>query len=71
MKEQVILKVRVFREAPRADVTFEGPRTAVDVHVRPEVSGGGERFAAEIAFVGFVLEQNRTVEVKSLPTSTD
>jgi len=33
VEEQVVLEVGVFAETSTANVTFEGPRTAVHVHV--------------------------------------
>lgn len=55
MQEEVILQVRLLGEAARTDVTLEGPRAVVDVHVRLEVARRRERLGAEAALVGFVL----------------
>lgn len=39
VQEEMVLEVRLFAEAARADLTLEGPRSAVDVHVRAEIAG--------------------------------
>lgn len=52
----MVLEVGVFREAARADVALERPRTAVDVHVRLEIAGRRERLGTKAAFVWFLLK---------------
>lgn len=54
----MILQIRVFGEPSGTDVTFEGPRPRMDVHVRSEIAWGWERFAAQVAFVWLILEIN-------------
>lgn len=61
MQEQVVLEVGVLGEAPRTDVTLEGPRTGMDVHVRTEIARRREGFTAETAFVGLVLQKRSCV----------
>lgn len=56
----MIFKVGVFGEAPRTDVTLEGPGAGVDVHVRSEVARRRERFAAQVALVRLVLQNRQT-----------
>ena len=51
----MILEVGVFAETARTDVALERPRAAVHVHVRFEVAGRRERFAAQGAFVRLFL----------------
>ena len=57
MKQHVIAKVRLFAEAAAADVTLEGPRAVVHVHVALEVSGGRERLGAQRTLVRLLLQQ--------------
>lgn len=61
MKEEMILQIRVFGEPSGTDVTFEGPRPRMDVHVRSEIAWGWERFAAQVAFVWLILEKINSV----------
>ena len=56
MEEQVVLEVGVLAEAAVADVTFERPRTAVDVHVRLEIPRRRERLGAQRTLVWFILK---------------
>ena len=55
MQEEVIFQIGVLGKAPRADVAFERPRSAVHVHVRLEIAGRGERLGAQVALVRLLL----------------
>ena len=57
MQEEVVLEVGVLGEPSGTYVALEGPRAGVHVHVGAQVAGGRERLAAQVAFVGLVLEQ--------------
>lgn len=55
MEEEVIFQIGVLAETAGADVAFEWPGAAVNVHVRFEVSGSRERLGAEGALVRLFL----------------
>jgi hypothetical protein len=42
VEEEMILEVGLLAEASRADLTLEGPRSVVDVHVRAQIAGRWE-----------------------------
>lgn len=51
----MILQVGLFGESAGTDVALEGPRAAVHVHVRLEITGRWERLGAKAALVGLLL----------------
>lgn len=61
VQEEVILEVGLLGESSGTDVTFEGPRAAVDIHVRLEITGSGERLGAEATFVRLFLRSGREI----------
>jgi hypothetical protein len=42
MQEEVILEIRLFAKSSRTNVTFEGPRSAVHIHMRTKITGRWE-----------------------------
>ena len=60
MKEEVVLEVGLLAEPAVADVALEGPRAGVDVGVRLEIAGGGERLGAHRALVRLLLRKETT-----------
>ena len=56
MQKEVVLEVRLFGEAAAADMTLEGPRAIVDIHVTFQVTGGREGLGAELALVRLFLK---------------
>lgn len=57
----MILQIGVLGEASRADVTLEGPRTGMDVHVRAEVARRWEGLTAKVALVRLVLKKKFSI----------
>jgi len=55
----VVLEIGVFAETAVADVTLEGPRAVVHIHVRLEVAGRRERLGAQLALVRLLLRTQR------------
>lgn len=60
----MILQVGLFRESPRANVTLEGPRATVHVHVRLEITGRRERLGAQAALVWLLLFKAQKQDTK-------
>ena len=60
MQEQVVLEVGLLGEATAADMTLEGPRAVVDIHVAFQVTRGRERLGAELALVRLFLKPENT-----------
>lgn len=51
----MILEIGLLAESSLTNVALERPGSRVDVHVRFEVAGGGERFGTHCALVRFLL----------------
>lgn len=56
VQEEMILQIGVFRESSGANVTLERPWSAVNVHVRLEVTWCWERLGAQTALMGLLLQ---------------
>ncbi len=64
VQQQMVLEVRLLREAAVADVALVGPRPVVDVHVRLEIPRRRERLGAQRTLVRLLLKKSeRTVRV--------
>lgn len=53
----MIFQVCVFTKASITNVTFKGPRTIVNVHMRFEITRRRKRFRTQITLMGFFLQQ--------------
>ena len=52
----MVFQVGLFTEAPVTHVALIRPGPTVDVHVAPQVPGGGERLGTQRALVGLLLQ---------------
>lgn len=62
----MIFQIRVFAKSSVTNVTFEGPRSVVHVHMRFQVAGRWEGLGAQCTFMRFFLRTQNIINTLTI-----